>query len=1106
MSDKLNPLSLKKLLSWILEEEKTGQIFGVTKALFFIPSENDPFRMERYGQLLETPIGAAAGPHTQMAQNIVTAWLLGARYIELKTVQTLDRLEIAKPCIDAEDEAYNCEWSQELRLTQSFDEYLKAWILIHILKHKFGWGKAGVPGFIFNMSVGYDLAGLLKPNMQAFLDAMQNSREKLEEQLETLEAVYPQIHEIPIPVRISNNVTLSTMHGCPPDEIEQMGRYLLKERKLHTAVKLNPTLLGPEKVHTLLNQKLGFKIAVPDEAFKHDLNYPDAVEICRSLQETAGKNGVHFGIKLTNTLISLNRQGVLPKGEQTVYMSGRALHPLAVHLAKTLQEEFGGALDISFSGGADAFNLSDLIAGGLRPVTVCTDLLKPGGYTRLPQYLENLAAEMRIVNAHSMAEFIRAKNGFRQSSVRKAALENLRRYAGRVVEDKPYKKDFYPRKSVKTPLELTLFDCIHAPCEETCAVHQKVPEYMYFTAKGDYRNAFEVILKTNPFPSVTGMACDHLCQTKCTRLNYDTPLLIREIKRFAAGHPEAEPELVPKPSNGIKTAVIGAGPSGLSCAYFLRLQGFDVAVYEAKKRPGGMLSDAIPAFRLPDQALDRDIARIENLGVSLHYETSVDKTLFKKLRAENNFIYLAIGAQQGKKLGIPGEDFAGVIDALSFLSDVRQKKAMAPGKRVAVIGGGNTAVDAARTAWRLMAEDGEVLVIYRRRREDMPADSDEVKEALYEGIRLLELTAPIEIQKKGERLLLRCVKMKPGKRDASGRPAPVPIQGSDFRLEFDTLIPAIGQNVVPDFLTSEDLQADAVTHETRIPGVYIGGDAMRGPSSLILAIADGKQAAETITKKAVPDNFEFEERKIDKGFSLSDFQKKSARRIFGAEMPEIPKNQRHSFAVVTRTLGEAEARAEADRCLYCDDICNVCVGVCPNRANLSVTITPVEYRLSKVIYKNRKPKIVPDKTFRADQKYQVLNIVDFCNECGNCTTFCPTRGAPYKNKPRFCLTETGFLQEDNVYRLGKKAGNPFIQFKRNGEIETLTLLKTGFLYKKDSIRVELNKTNFSILHLETNSGNLQELNLFQAAGMSVLLSVLKNSYLMDVAARAPGYK
>jgi putative selenate reductase len=266
----------------------------------------------RYNQLLETPIGVAAGPQTQLAQNIISAWLCGARYIELKTIQTLDELTISKPCIDMQDEGYNCEWSQELKIKESYEEYLKAWILIHLLKHKFNWDNSEGLGVIFNMSVGYNLEGILKDNVQWFFNKMSDCSYEKEQMIKSLSKFYPEIQKINIPNQISNNITLSTMHGCPPDEIEKIASYLICDKKLHTTVKLNPTLLGAKELRTILNEKLGFKTTVPDIAFEHDLKYPDAIKIIRNLQNDAQKTGVQFSIKLTNTLESVNHKNIFP--------------------------------------------------------------------------------------------------------------------------------------------------------------------------------------------------------------------------------------------------------------------------------------------------------------------------------------------------------------------------------------------------------------------------------------------------------------------------------------------------------------------------------------------------------------------------------------------------------------------------------------------------------------------------------------------------------------------------------------------------------------------------------------------------------------------------
>jgi putative selenate reductase len=570
MSDKLYPLPLNKLLSWILREEQHGKIFGYYKELFFIPQSNDPFKMERYGQMLETPIGVAAGPHTQLAQNIVLAWLFGARYIELKTVQTLDEIEVTKPCIDMTDEGYNCEWSQELKLRQSFNEYLNAWIIIHILRDKFGWGEPENPGFIFNMSVGYDLKGILNTNVQEYFELMNNCDSILNQKLDSILDIYPNVKKINIPSQLTDNITLSTMHGCPPDEIEKIGKYLIEERKMNTAIKLNPTLLGSDKLRQILNNDLKFdEITISDEAFEHDLKYDDAIALIKNLQKSADDNNVEFGLKLTNTLEVLNSREVLPKKEATNYMSGRALHPISVNLASQLQSDFDGQLDISFSAGADAFNITNILACNIKPVTTCTDVLKPGGYGRLNQYLENIRMEFSSVGANNIDEFIINMGG--NTDVKQSCLHNLKKYSYDVLDNPAYQNQFTGFESIKTNRELTQFDCIKAPCIGNCATDQHIPEYIYQTAQGNFDKAFEGIMQTNPLPGITGAVCDQLCALKCTRSNYDNPLLIRDIKRYAAEFGSKEFAKKNIKSQNIDIAIIGGGPAGLSAAYFLAL-------------------------------------------------------------------------------------------------------------------------------------------------------------------------------------------------------------------------------------------------------------------------------------------------------------------------------------------------------------------------------------------------------------------------------------------------------------------------------------------------------------------------------------------------------
>src|SRR5512146_2207152 len=406
MSDRFHPISMEQLAHWVFTElDHKDSLFNIPRPAFFVPRRDHRYRTREHGVELDTPFGVAAGPHSQMAQNIVAAWLAGARVIELKTIQTLDELDVHKPCIDVTDEGYNVEWSQELRVHQSFDEYLRAWVLIHALHRRFGW-PGETPGVLFNMSVGYNLEGLLRPNVQWYFDAMADASAWLPAYVDIVARYEPAVRDIAIASRLSDTITLSTMHGCPPDEIERISEYLLIDKGLHTSVKCNPTLLGPELVRAIVNDDLGFAdVPVPDTAFGHDLRYDDAVPMFRRLQSVAVARGVGFGLKLSNTLEVENWKTVFDR-DSTMYLSGRPLHAVTVNLAKRLTETFDDGLPLSFAGGADCFNVADLLRSGMRTVTVASDLLKTGGYLRLLQYPEKTDEAFDAVGARSTADFI----------------------------------------------------------------------------------------------------------------------------------------------------------------------------------------------------------------------------------------------------------------------------------------------------------------------------------------------------------------------------------------------------------------------------------------------------------------------------------------------------------------------------------------------------------------------------------------------------------------------------------------------------------------------------------------------------------------------------
>ncbi len=972
-SDKLICLDIERLFKCVFEGKKRGEIFGIPEELFFYPKKDDFFKTKRYGKMIETPVGVASGPHTQMSQNIISAWLCGARYIELKTVQVLDELDVTKPCIDMTDEGYNCEWSQELKLDESFNEYLNAWIMLHILKDSFGF-EGEERGFIFNMSVGYNMEGIMTPSVQRFLDRMTNCKKEKEEKIGKLSKIYPRIKDINSPDMITDSLTISTMHGCPPDEIEKIGSYFIKERKFDTTIKLNPTLLGVKKLRNILNDRLGFDVIVPNEAFEHDLKYEAGVELIKSLLESAKKEGVEFNLKLTNTLESLNIKKNLPEKEKMHYMSGRALHPISINLALALQEEFDGKLDISFSAGVDAFNIADVIKCGLYPVTVCSDILKPGGYSRIRQYVDVISDNLTSLN----------KNPF----------PYLKEYAEKVLDSHYYKKERFFYDSVKTERELEFFDCAEAPCMTKCAAGQEIPRYLDYAARGEIDKAYQTILATNPFSNLQGKVCDHKCETKCARINYDEPLKIRDIKKYIADNAKDDFTLKKASPNGLKVSIIGGGPSGLSCAYFLALEGFEVEIYEAKSFLGGMAAGAIPLFRLDNESLQKDITKILSLGVKANTDFKVDKDKFEDITRKSDYVYIAAGAQKSLPLSISGIESKGVYDQISFLSDIRRGKEVKIGNNIIIIGGGNSAMDAARAAKRLAGEKGEVFIVYRRIKKEMPCDRHEIKEALEEGIKLIELAAPEEVISENGRVIgLKVSKMRLGETDASGRHKPVKISGSEFEIKADTIIQAIGQRAILDFYSENDLRFNPETYETAIENVFVGGDAARGASSLINAIGDGKNAAISILRKAK------KERQIN--ISPKDDRK--------ADFKKLMVNHSHRCLSVVEgsevTGGGIDFKAEAARCLQCDLMCGICATVCPNRANMYYEINPF-YLPRETALSNGEIELKGIKDIK--QQMQIINIGDFCNECGNCKTFCPSSGAPYKDKPKFHITKESF--------------------------------------------------------------------------------------------------
>jgi len=628
MSDRMTPIPFEKMMNWILAEHKQGTCFGIHR--FYTADPDRSYTI--FGRKLETPFGPAAGPHTQLAQNIVAAYVTGSRFFELKTVQKLDGedLVVEKPCIKADDECYNVEWSTELTVQQAFDEYVKAWAALSVLSKE--WGLGASDGFQFNMSVGYDLAGIQLPKIDNFIEGLKDAAQTpiFKECLAWLQDNVGRFQHVTaadvaqINPHICNSVTLSTMHGCLPQEIERISSYLIQEKGLNTFIKCNPTLLGYEYARKALDQ-MGYKyIAFSDFHFKDDLQYGDAVPMLQRLQALAAAKGLSFGVKLTNTFPVDIKAQELPG--QEMYMSGKSLFVLSMSVAQKLARDFAGQLRIAYSGGADFFNIADIVAAGIWPVTMATTLLKPGGYQRLEQIA-------RLFASQPVQDFA-GVDADKVDAMVAAALQDkhLVKAKGLLVSRK-----------INRPVPLT--DCFLAPCEEGCPIHQDITEYCQLVEAGSYEEALRVILRKNPLPFITGTICYHKCMNKCTRHFYESPVDIRRNKLEAAmGGYDAVLAAPPAAAaaTGKKAVIVGGGPAGLAAAWFLQLGGVAATVLEQAQYMGGAVRYVIPDSKIGPDVIDKDVRLIQAVGVTMVNGRRADD--IAALLQQYDYVILAIGA------------------------------------------------------------------------------------------------------------------------------------------------------------------------------------------------------------------------------------------------------------------------------------------------------------------------------------------------------------------------------------------------------------------------------------------------------------------------------
>ena len=931
MSEKMYPIPFKSLMNWIVTEyAREGEIFGVHTP-YYATGKTLPI----FGERIETPFGPAAGPNSQLAQNIIAAYMAGARFFEVKTVQKMDGVELAacvpRPCILAADEGYNQEWSTELEVPQARDEYIKAWCALKVLSKVYGFGDPD--GFVFNMSVGYDLEGIKGEKVNTYIDNMMDASEtkQFKECLEVLTELFPAEKDYiaSISPRVSRSVTVSTLHGCPPQEIERIASYLLTEKHLHTFVKCNPTILGYKTARTILDS-MGYDYIVFDEHhFNEDLQWVDAVPMFERLQALADSKGLEFGLKLSNTFPVDTTRNELPGTE--MYMSGRSLFPLTIEMCNRISRQFNGKMRISFAGGAEFFNCDKLFAAGIWPITVATTILKPGGYNRLHQMVEK--TEKLPYKAFCGTD--------------SSAISDMSTASH---SDFHHLKPIKPVASRKSEEKVPWIDCFTAPCKGGCPIHQDIPEYIELCRKGLYGPALKLITEKNALPFITGTICAHRCQNMCSRNFYDESVQIRDTKLVAAtkGYGALMADIkVPAKVEGKKAAIIGGGPTGIAAAYFLGRAGIETTIFEREEKLGGVPRYVIPAFRISDEAIDKDVALMERYGVEVKCGApapSVEE--LKKLGYTH--ILIATGAWQAGKLDIPGN----VKGVIGWMKEMKTQVKPCLDGHVVIVGAGNTAMDAARVAKRMGAASS--TIVYRRTKKEMPADEHELKLAIDEGVNLVELAAPVA-QENGK---LKLEKMKLGEPDASGRRAPV-ATGEFFEIPCDLVISAVGEKVDAKLMADNGIEMErkGPAFKTNVENVWCAGDAHRGPATVVEGIADAAAFAEAV--------------------------------IGEAHTYDIPEAAYPSKAQAIAKKGilkmAKDACCEGSRCLDCNTVCENCADSCPNRANVVIKLS--------------------------DGRHQILHIDKMCNECGNCTQFCPYASEPCRDK--FTLFQTKEDMEDS---------------------------------------------------------------------------------------------
>lgn len=873
MSDLLRPLSFEKLMALLLEERSAdGTIFGV-KDIY----KAGRSRLPIFGLRIENPVGPAAGPVTQTAQGIIAAYAAGARFFELKTVfPEPDPAE--KPSASIGDRTFSSEHPSELSLGDAFGEYVKAWYAIKLISTAF---ELGVPeGFIFNMSVGGSLEDLKSDKMNSFIEGLKSAeytpvwrecenwaRAHMDE-LDGIDNTY--LSDISPNVCIS--ATFVPRAGLSAQEVEACAEYLIEEKRLHTFVRLSPDLLGYYTVRGILDINGYDDVVISKERIDSEANYDDIKPALSRLQFKADSHRLEFGVKVCDGLCVENADECGIKGCK---LTGRALFPIAFSLAEKIANDFGGGLRVCFAGGTDIYTAEKLFNAGIWPVTMVSDVIRPGGLARLKQTVE-------AVSKCDYTQF---------SGILTSDLPDIEKdaYSGGRYKN----KEHAGLRKAKGPIPPVY--CAKAQCRAVCPLGQDIPLIMRLLKNDRSLEALRVIIERNPMPFTVETLCPHPCADSCSRRFYEGALAINAENLRAAKNAcfDLLDETELKSRAGEPIAIVGCGPAGLAAACFLARQGANVTIFDKEKRPGGSVIKYVPKFRINDADVEWDVTLIQALGIEMELETEI--TSIKELR-EKGFekIVLAIGAGTQSHLKFA---FGKSIPALEFLEECRNSEQEALEEKyignLIVVGGGHTAAAAARCAKKLPTVD-RVTVVFDRPQSEMTASPSEIAAMKKEGIFIMESLTASGVR--GGNLL--CRKTAYGEPDEETGIRPLLITEEKEKLPADIVINAVGEECDSPLLDETDGH------------VYLVGDALFGRTADIAeVIADAQRLA-----------------------------RKLANTHFDKYMPDNETEDKSFMKNRSKLCADCKACKEGERCLECDTVCEFCAECCPNRANLIVTL------------------------------------------------------------------------------------------------------------------------------------------------------------------------